>query len=127
MKTTLLFFTLSILPATSLALTPQEMQCGAVSVYHEARGLKPDDWDKVFKVAINRKKHPKRFGAKSASLCDIVHSRQYETRNLRNTRELAKYKEILNYLNKGNWKLAGNYLYFSFKRGKMRYRTKFKS
>ena len=120
-------FALLILPATSLALTPQEMRCGAISVYHEARGLKPDDWDKVFKVAINRKAHPKRFGAKTANLCDIVHSKQYETRNLRNTRELAKYKEILNYLSKGNWQNAGNYLYFSSKRGKMHYRTKFKS
>lgn len=113
------------MPIVSFALTKEEMRCGAISVYHEARSLTPDHWDKVFKVAVNRKKHPKKFGAKSSNLCDIVHSKQYITHALRNTREKEKYQEIVEHLSKRNWLNAGNYFYFNSKHGKMRYRYRF--
>ena len=127
MTKTIYLLALLIMPISTHALTKEEMRCGAVNVYHEARSLTPDHWDRVFKVAVNRKKHPKKFGAKSSNLCDIVHSKQYTTHALRNTREKQKYQEIVEHLSKRNWLDAGDYLYFSSKRGKMRYRYKFSS
>jgi hypothetical protein len=108
---------------TAKALTKAEIDCGVRSTYHEARSLSPEHWDRVFKVAVNRKKHPKRYGAKSANLCDIVHSRQYATRNHRRIKEPSTLLKIYQRIQQGYWQRAGNYAYFHSRRGRMFYRS----
>lgn len=105
------------------ALTKAEIECGVRSTYHEARGLSPEHWDRVFKTAVNRKNNPKKYGSKSSNLCDIVHSRQYSTRHHRRIKEPKTLELISNRINQGYWKSAGNYAYFRSKKGKMVYRS----
>jgi hypothetical protein len=108
---------------TAKALTKAEIDCGVRSTYHEARSLSPEHWDRVFKVAVNRKKHPKRYGAKSANLCDIVHSKQYATRNRHRIKEPKMLAKITKRIQQGYWASAGNYNYFRSRRGRMFYRS----
>ena len=108
---------------TAKAMTANEVQCGIISTYHEARSLSPEHWDKVFKVAVNRKKHPKRYGAKSANLCDVVHSRQYATRNRHRIKEPKMLAKIAKRIQQGYWASAGNYTFFRSRKGRMFYRT----
>jgi len=105
------------------ALTKAEVDCGVRSTYYEARSLSKTAWDKVLKVAVNRKQNPKKYGSKSSNLCDIVHSRQYSTRHNKRIKEPKTLALIAERIGKGYWKNAGNYAFFRSRRGKMFFRV----
>ena len=94
------------------ALTKQELICASQNIYFEARDDK-SSWLKVLQVANNRKQLPKKYGAKSSNLCDIVHSKQYTTRRFKRIKELKTYKEITLFVSRHKQPLRSNLTYFS--------------
>jgi hypothetical protein len=109
------------LPAN--ALTKQEQVCASQNIYFEARGDK-SSWLKVLQVANNRKQHPKKYGAKSSNLCDIVHSSQYTTRRFKRIKELKTYKEITLFVSRHKQPLRSNLTYFGGHH-KLHFRSRF--
>ena len=120
----LVFLTLLLLPFHTQALTHSEIICASQNIYHEAREDKAS-WFKVLQVAVNRKSNPKKFGAKSSHLCDVVHSKQYTTHKLRHIKEKDKYVEILKFVREHPVNKPSNIFYFSAKKGKTKFRVKF--
>jgi hypothetical protein len=107
-----IFLTLLLLPFHTQALTKSEQVCAARNIYFEAREDKAS-WLKVLQVANNRTQHPKKYGAKSSNLCDIVHSSQYTTRRFKRIKELKTYKEITLFILRHKQPLRSNLTYFS--------------
>lgn len=105
------------------ALTKSEIVCASQNIYFEAREDKVS-WIKVLQVANNRKSNPKKYGARSSHLCDIVHSSQYKTHKLRHIKEKDKYKEILKFVVHHKQLVHSNLTYFSGKH-KLHFRNKF--
>lgn len=117
------FLTLMLLPFHTQALTKSEQVCAAQNIYHEARGNK-QDWLKVLQVANNRKQNPKKYGAKSSHLCDIVHSPQYSTRRFKRRKEPKIYKEISIFVLRHSKLSVSSITYFSGYH-KLHFRSKF--
>lgn len=117
MKKSAIFWILLTTSQFSYALSEEE--CLIRNVYLEARSLSKDDWKKVASVALSRKKAFKtyRFGARTASICSIVTSRQYSTRNLLSKRiKEVKIFEKIKQTIKGV--KPGKYLFFTSRNGK---------
>lgn len=104
------------------ATTLQERKCVAISIYHEGRGESPTVWKKMYQVALNRSKNPKKFNAKSSNLCDVVHSPQYKTNRLRKIKDIKIYKQIIKTVNAYIPKLSNIY-YFASVSGKTKFKT----
>ena len=119
----LVFLTLLLLPFHTQALTKSEQVCASQNIYHEAREDKAS-WFKVLQVAVNRKSNPKKFGAKSSHLCDVVHSKQYATARFKRIKEPQVYKEITLFVARHKQPIRSNLTYFSGKH-KLRFRSKF--
>jgi len=119
----LIFITLLLLPFHTQALTKSEQVCAAQNIYFEAREDK-SSWFKVLQVANNRKSNPKKYGAKSSHLCDIVHSSQYTTKRFKRIKELKTYKEITLFVAQHKQPVRSNLTYFSGKH-KLCFRSKF--
>jgi len=108
----LIFITLLLLPFHTQALTKSEQTCAAQNIYFEARGDR-SSWFKVLQVANNRKQHPKKYGAKSSHLCDIVRSPQYTTARFKRIKEVELYKEITLFVAHHKQPVRSNLIYFS--------------
>lgn len=119
----LVFLTLLLLPFHTQALTKSEQVCASKNIYFEGRSNK-QDWFKILQVANNRKQHPKKYGAKSSHLCDVVHSSQYTTYRLRSIKEPKLYKQITLFVSRHKQPVRSNLTYFSGKH-KLRFRSKF--
>jgi len=104
-------------------LSVSELECGVKMVYREARGESRKDWSRVMAVAVNRKKHPKRYGARSSNLCDIVKSKQFTTFKKLNgkVKEPKRLEEIRKHLARSEWKKAGRYTHFHSRKGVIYY------
>jgi len=96
------------------ALTKSEMVCASQNIYFEAREDR-SSWLKVLQVANNRKSNPKKYGAKSSHLCDIVHSPQYTTARFKRIKERNVYKEITLFVAQHKQPVRSNLTYFSGK------------
>ena len=118
-----IFLTLMFIPFHTQALTYSEQICASKNIYFEARSNK-QDWFKVLQVANNRKNNPKKYGAKSSHLCDIVHSSQYSTRRFKRITEPQVYKEITLFVARHKQPVRSNLMYFSGKH-KLKFRGKF--
>jgi len=107
-------------------LSASEKECGARMVYREARGESKKDWSRVMSVAVNRKKNPKKYGARSSHLCDIVKSKQFTTAKKLNgkVKEPKRLGEIRKHLARGGWKKAGGYTHFNSKHGVISYESR---
>lgn len=105
------------------ALTKSEQICAAQNIYFEAREDKAS-WFKVLQVANNRKSNPKKYGAKSSHLCDIVHSKQYTTYRLRSIKEPKLYKEITSFVSKHHELKISSLTHFHSKNGKIYFKSK---
>ena len=119
----LVFITLLLLPFHTQALTKSEQVCATRNIYFEARSNK-EDWFRVLQVANNRKSNPKKYGAKSSHLCDIVHSPQYTTTRFKRIKEPKIYKEISIFVSRHREPLRSNLTYFSGHH-KLHFRSKF--
>lgn len=108
------------------AFTKSELKCVAISIYHEGRSESPTVWKKMYQVALNRSKNPKKFKAKSSNLCDVVHSPHYKTYRLRTIKDLKKYEEILTTVKQYHPKTRSKILYFASSKGKTKFRKTFK-
>ena len=105
------------------ALTKQELLCASQNIYHEAREEK-SSWLKVLQVANNRKSNPKKYGAKSSHLCDIVHSSQYSTARFKAIKEFKVYKDIRSFVKRHQQLKTTSILYFSGN-DKLHFRNRF--
>ena len=105
------------------ALTKQEQTCAAQNIYFEGRSNK-QDWFKILQVANNRKQHPKKYGAKSSHLCDVVHSKQYTTARFKRIKEPKIYKQITLFVERHKQPIRSNLMYFSGKHN-LHFRSKF--
>ena len=105
------------------ALSKSEQVCASQNIYHEARSNKKD-WFKVLQVALNRKQDPKKYGAKSSHICDIVHSKQYSTRRFKRIKEPQVYKEISIFVKRHQQLSASSIVYFRSKHGVIKFRSK---
>ena len=83
-----------------------------LALNHEAREDKAS-WFKVLQVAVNRKSNPKKYGAKSSHLCDIVHSSQYITAHFKHIKERDVYKDIILFVARHKQPVRSNLTYFS--------------
>jgi len=110
----LVFLSLLILPFHTQALTKSEQVCAARNIYFEGRSNK-QDWFKILQVANNRKQHPKKYGAKSSHLCDVVHSKQYTTARFKHIKEPDVYKDITLFVAHHKQPVISNLTYFSGK------------
>jgi len=108
----LLFISLLLLPFHTQALTKSEQECASKNIYFEGRSNK-QDWFKILQVANNRKQHPKKYGAKSSHLCDVVHSSQYTTARFKHIKEPKVYKEITLFVSRHKQPVRSNLTYFS--------------
>lgn len=104
------------------AFTKSELKCVAISIYHEGRSESPAVWKKMYQVALNRSKNPKKFNAKSSNLCDVVHSPQYKTNRLRKIKDIKTYKQIIKTVNSYTPK-SNNIYYFASVSGKTKFKT----
>lgn len=119
----LLLLSLFGLSLNANALTKSEQICASQNIYFEAREDKKA-WLKVLQVANNRKQDPKKYGAKSSHLCDIVHSKQYSTAKFRKIKEPEVYKEISLFVAQNVQPMRSNLTYFSGVH-KLHFRSKF--
>ena len=117
----LIFVSLLLLPFHTQALTKSEQVCASQNIYFEGRGNK-QNWFKILQVANNRKQHPKKYGAKSSHLCDIIHSPQYTTTRFKRIKEPQVYKEITLFVARHKQPIRSNLTYFSG-RHKLRFRS----
>ena len=118
-----IFLTLMFIPFHTQALTYSEQICASKNIYFEARSNK-QDWFKVLQVANNRKNNPKKYGAKSSHLCDIVHSSQYSTARFKAIKEFKVYKDIRSFVKRHQQLKTTSILYFSGN-DKLHFRNRF--
>lgn len=119
----ILFLSLLLLPFHTQALTKSEQVCASKNIYFEGRSNK-QDWFKILQVANNRKQHPKKYGAKSSHLCDVVHSSQYTTRRFKHIKEHKVYKEISSFVSKHHELKISSITHFHSKNGKIYFKSK---
>ena len=119
----LVFLSLMLIPFHTQALTKSEQDCASKNIYFEARSNK-QDWFKVLQVANNRKQNPKKYGAKSSHLCDVVHSSQYTTRRFKRIKEPKVYKEISIFVSRHHKLPVSSITYFRSKHGIIKFRSK---
>jgi len=119
----LVFLSLMLIPFHTQALSKSEQDCATKNIYFEARSNK-QDWLKVLQVANNRKQDPKKYGAKSSHLCDVVHSSQYTTSRFKRIKEPKVYKEISIFVSRHHKPPVSSITYFRSKHGIIKFRSK---